>query len=107
MIGFFSWPYLARIIRGQVLSIREKEYVEAARSLGASNWRIMFREILPNVLRPIIVYATLLIPTNILAEARCRSWASVSRGTPSWGAQIADATRIAPWPCCFPGCSCS
>ena len=62
-------PYVARIIRGQVLSLREKEFVEASRSLGASNWRIMFREILPNLVAPIIVYATLFIPANILLEA--------------------------------------
>ena len=69
VIGVFGWPYLARIIRGQVLSIREKEFIEASRSLGASNRRIMFKEILPNVLAPIIVYTTLIIPTNILIEA--------------------------------------
>ena len=107
LIGFFSWPYLARIIRGQVLSIREKEYIEAARSLGASNWRIMFRDVLPNVLAPIIVYATLLIPTNILAEASLSFLGlGVPPGTPSWGAQISDSTnimRIAPWTVLFPG----
>jgi ABC-type dipeptide/oligopeptide/nickel transport system permease subunit len=107
LIGFFSWPYLARIIRGQVLSIREKEYVEAARSLGASNWRIMSRDVLPNVLAPIIVYATLLIPTNILAEASLSFLGlGVPPGVPSWGAQISDSTsimRIAPWTVLFPG----
>lgn len=107
LIGFFSWPYLTRIIRGQVLSIREKEYIEAARSLGASNSRIMFRDVLPNVLAPIIVYATLLIPTNILAEASLSFLGlGVPPGTPSWGAQIADSTNImrnAPWTVLFPG----
>src|SRR3954454_5981099 len=67
-ITFVSWTYISRIIRGQVLSIREKELVEAARSLGASNRRIIFREILPNLVAPIIVYSTLIIPTNILFE---------------------------------------
>ncbi len=107
LIGFFSWPYLTRIIRGQVMSIREKEYIEAARSLGASNTRIMVRDVLPNVLAPIIVYATLLIPTNILAEASLSFLGlGVPPGIPSWGAQISDSTnimRIAPWTVLFPG----
>ena len=59
IIGLFSWPYISRIIRGQVLSMREKEFVEASRSLGATNFRIMAREILPNVAAPLIVYTTL------------------------------------------------
>ena len=58
IIGLFGWPYISRIVRGQVLSIREKEFVEASRSLGASNRRILLREILPNVAAPIIVYTT-------------------------------------------------
>jgi peptide/nickel transport system permease protein len=58
VIGLFSWPYISRIVRGQVLSLREKEFVEASRSLGASNWRIVFREILPNVAAPIIAWNT-------------------------------------------------
>ena len=69
VIAFFSWSSIARIVRGQVLSIREREYVEAARSLGASDWRIMFVDILPNVLAPVIVYTTLLIPAAIVFEA--------------------------------------
>ena len=69
VLGFFSWPYIARIIRGQVLSLREKEFVDAARSLGATNFRIISREILPNLVGPILVYATLAIPANILGEA--------------------------------------
>ena len=69
VIAFVNWTYIARIIRGQVLSLREKEFVDAARSLGASNRRIIFREILPNLVAPIIVYSTLVIPQNILFEA--------------------------------------
>ena len=57
VIALSLWPYMARIVRGQVLSLREKEFVEAARSLGASNSRIIFREILPNLVAPIIVYS--------------------------------------------------
>ena len=107
LIGFFGWPYLARIIRGQVLSIREKEFVEAARSLGSSNWRIMVRDVLPNVVAPIIVYTTLLIPTNILAEAGLSFLGlGVPPDIPSWGNQISEATslyRIAWWTMVFPG----
>jgi peptide/nickel transport system permease protein len=102
-----SWPYIARIIRGQTLSLREKEFVEAARSLGASNARIVFREILPNLVAPIIVYASLILPTNILFEAAL-SFLGVGIQPPnsSWGQMIADATGIfdtAWWYMLFPG----
>ena len=70
IIGLFSWPYIARIIRGQVLSLREKEFVEASRSLGSSNFRIIMREILPNVAAPIIVFTTLIIPTQHPVRSR-------------------------------------
>jgi peptide/nickel transport system permease protein len=88
-------PYVARIIRGQVLSLREKEFVEAARSLGASDFRIIFREILPNLVAPIIVYTTLFIPANILLEAAL-SFLGVGVQPPqsSWGKMLADATQI-------------
>src|SRR3954471_6906838 len=66
IIVIANWPYVARIIRGQVLSLREKEFVEASKSLGAGNMRIIFREILPNLVAPIIVYTSLFIPANIL-----------------------------------------
>jgi len=106
-ITFVSWTYIARIIRGQVLSIREKEFVEAARSLGASNRRIIFREILPNLVAPIIVYSTLIIPTNILFEASLSFLGvGVQPPTASWGAMLADATQIfdsAWWYMFFPG----
>ena len=69
VIAFTSWTYMTRIIRGQVLSLREKEFVEAARSIGASDTRIIFRELLPNLVAPIIVYASILIPQVILYEA--------------------------------------
>ena len=107
VIGLFSWPYIARIVRGQVLSLREKEFVEAARAMGASNTRIMFREILPNLLAPIVVYSTLIIPTNILFEATLSFLGiGVPASTPSWGRQISDATTIfdaAWWTMFFPG----
>jgi peptide/nickel transport system permease protein len=107
VIGLFSWPYIARIVRGQVLSLREKEFVEAARSMGAGNIRIMFKEILPNIVAPIVVYTTLLIPSNILFEAALSYLGiGVPITTPSWGRQLSDASGIfdvAWWTMFFPG----
>ncbi len=92
IIVISGWTYIFRITRGQVLSLREKEFVEASRSLGASNRRIMFREILPNLVAPIIVYSSLLIPTNILFEAALSFLGvGVQPPTASWGQMIADA----------------
>ena len=107
VIAFVNWTYIARIIRGQVLSLREKEFIEASRSLGASHGRIIFREILPNLVAPIIVYSTLIIPTNILFEASL-SFLGVGVQPPnaSWGAMLSDATNIfdsAWWYMLFPG----
>jgi peptide/nickel transport system permease protein len=107
VITLTTWPYMARIVRGQVLSLREKEFVEAAQSLGASDRRILFREILPNLVAPIIVYSTILIPQNILYEAALSFLGvGIDPGTPSWGAMISDATTIfreAWWFMTFPG----
>jgi peptide/nickel transport system permease protein len=98
VIGLFSWPYIARIVRGQVLSIREKEFVEASRSLGSSNWRIVFREILPNVIAPIIVYSTLIIPNNVLFEAGLSYLGvGVPPATPSWGRMLSEASTNLGW----------
>ena len=94
IIVISNWPYVARIIRGQVLSLREKEFVEASRSLGASNRRIIFREILPNLIAPIIVYTTLFIPANILLEASLSFLGVGVTGTGSWGQMLADAATI-------------
>lgn len=69
VLGLFGWPTIARIIRGQVLSLREREFIEAARSLGASNRRIYFKELLPNLWAPLLVYGTLVMPAYISAEA--------------------------------------
>jgi ABC-type dipeptide/oligopeptide/nickel transport system permease subunit len=107
VIAFVNWTYIARIIRGQVLSLREKEFVDASRSLGASNGRILFRELLPNLVAPIIVYSTLIIPQNVLFEAAL-SFLGVGVQPPdaSWGQMIADATEIfdtAWWYMMFPG----
>jgi peptide/nickel transport system permease protein len=107
VIAIINWTYIARIVRGQVLSLREKEFVEAARSLGASNRRILVREILPNLLAPLIVYSSLLIPANILLEAALSFLGvGVSGGTPSWGGMISEATNLFPdawWFMLFPG----
>jgi peptide/nickel transport system permease protein len=107
VIGFFNWPYISRIVRGQVLSLREKEFIEAARAQGAGNMRIVSREVLPNVVAPIIVYSTLIIPNNILFEASLSYLgAGVPLDTPSWGKMLSDAQgvfTVAPWLMIFPG----
>jgi peptide/nickel transport system permease protein len=107
IIVIANTPYVARIIRGQVLSLREKEFIEASRSLGASNLRIMFRDIVPNLVAPIIVYATLFIPANILLEAALSFLGvGVQPPRPSWGDMLADAISIfnvAWWFMFFPG----
>jgi peptide/nickel transport system permease protein len=94
VIGFFAWPYMGRIIRGQTLSLREREFVDAARSLGARTPYILFRELLPNLVAPILVYATLLIPTNILFEAAL-SYLGVGLyiPTPTWGQMLSSAVQ--------------
>lgn len=94
IIGFFNWPYLGRIIRGQTLSLREREFVDAARSLGARGPYIIFRELLPNLIAPILIYSTLLIPSNILFEAALSFLGvGVRPPTPTWGGMLADAAR--------------
>lgn len=107
VIGFFSWASVARIVRGQVLSIREREFVEAARSLGANNSRIMFVDILPNVLAPVIVYASLLIPVVIVVEATLSFLGlGLAPPTPDWGGMISSAQNYyttAWWFVVFPG----
>jgi peptide/nickel transport system permease protein len=107
VIGFFAWPYIARIVRGQVLTLREKEFVESARAMGAGNLRIMFREIMPNIVAPIVIYTTLLIPANILTEAALSYLGiGVPATTPSWGRELSDASgifEVAWWTMFFPG----
>jgi ABC-type dipeptide/oligopeptide/nickel transport system permease subunit len=92
VIGFFAWPYMGRIIRGQVISLREREFVDAARSIGARGPYILFRELLPNLVAPILVYSTLLIPTNILFEAALDYLGvGLVPPTPSWGQMLSNA----------------
>jgi ABC-type dipeptide/oligopeptide/nickel transport system permease subunit len=95
VIGVFGWAYPARIMRGQVISLREREFVEAARSLGARSSRVLFKELLPNLVAPILVYATLLFPTNILTEAGL-SYLGVGIAPPtaSLGQMISAASGI-------------
>jgi peptide/nickel transport system permease protein len=107
IIVLANTPYVARIIRGQVLSLREKEFVEASRSLGASNGRIMFRDILPNLVAPIIVYSSLFIPANILLEAALSFLGvGVQPPTASWGEMLSEAVSnfdTAWWFMLYPG----
>jgi ABC-type dipeptide/oligopeptide/nickel transport system permease subunit len=109
MITFFSWAGIARIVRGQTLSIKEKEYIEAARSLGAGPFRIMFFDILPNLLAPILVIGTLYIPNAVVFEATLSYLGlGVQAPTPSWGNMLADAQnfyQVAWWYLVFPAVS--
>ncbi|NEA30790.1 ABC transporter permease [Streptomyces sp. SID13031] len=92
LVGFFNWPYIGRIVRGQTLSLREREFVDAARSLGARRPYILFTELLPNLIGPILVYSTLIIPTNILFEAAL-SFLGVGVNAPlaTWGGMLSEA----------------
>lgn len=109
VIAFFSWAAVGRIVRGQTMTIREREYIEAARSLGAGNLRIMFVDVLPNLIAPVIVYVTLLVPVSIVFEATL-SYLGVGiiPPTPSWGnmlndSQQGDLYHTAWWFLVFPG----
>jgi peptide/nickel transport system permease protein len=107
VITLFSWSYIARIVRGYTLSLREMVFVESARAAGATNFRIIWQEILPNLLGPLIVYTTLLIPTNILFEAALSYLGlGVPSTEPSWGSILNDASQlydVAWWLMLFPG----
>ena len=107
VISFFGWPYIGRIVRGQVLSLREKEFIEAARSLGASDVRIIFVDVLPNLVAPIIVYTTLIIPQNILTEATLSFLGlGVPVPTATWGNMLSESIEfydLAWWYWLFPG----
>ena len=107
VIGLFNWPYISRLVRGEVLRLREKEFVEAAKAVGASDLRIMTREILPNVVAPVLVFTTLIIPNNILFEAALSFLGiGVPPTTASWGKMLSDASSIftvAWWMMVFPG----
>ncbi len=106
IISFFSWAAISRIVRGQTLSLKEKEYIEAARSLGAGPWRIMFLDILPNLLAPVLVLATLAIPQAIVFEATLSYLGvGIQEPTPSWGNILSEAQatyQVAWWYVVFP-----
>lgn len=94
VLSIFGWPYLARIVRGQVLSLREREFVESAVSIGTGTWRILFTEILPNLWAPILVYATLTLPTYIGTEAALSFLGvGILPPEPSFGAMLADSVQ--------------
>jgi len=106
-LGSISWLTMARIVRGQVLSLKNQEFVLAARATGVSNTRIIFRHLVPNTLGPVIVYATLTIPQIMLTEAFL-SFLGVGVQAPlaSWGSLAADGIQniaIFPWQLIFPG----
>jgi oligopeptide transport system permease protein len=91
VLGFFGWLTMARIVRGQVLSLKQREFVEAARALGARTFPIILRHMIPNVLGPVIVYATLSVPSAILAESFISFLGlGVSEPETSWGVLISE-----------------
>jgi peptide/nickel transport system permease protein len=106
-IGLVSWPFMARLVRGQVLTVRGLDYVEAARSQGASNWRMLLSHITPAILPVVLVQVSFGIPQAILAEAFL-SFIGIGAKPPqpSWGLMIADGfrwIRIKPWMALYPG----
>ena len=107
VIALFTWPYIARVVRSYTVSLREREFVEASRSLGASHLRIIFREVLPNLLGPLVVFTTLLIPQAILFEAALSYLGlGVPQNTASWGGLLNQASAyydVAWWLMLFPG----
>jgi peptide/nickel transport system permease protein len=106
-VGISSVPQFARLVRGEVLRVRSREFVEAARAIGAGQTRVMARHILPNVISAIVILATLRISTVILTESALSFLGlGISPPTPTWGSMIADGTkwlRIAPWISIIPG----
>jgi peptide/nickel transport system permease protein len=107
VLGLFGWFYPARIVRAQVLSLREKEFVEAARMIGTNDWRIIRSHILPHLVAPIIVYSTLVVAQNILAEAGLSFLGlGIQDPTPSWGKLLSTAPDYyltQPWLMVWPG----
>lgn len=108
-IGVVGWAGMARLVRGQVLVVRQLEYVQAVRALGAGDARILAQHVLPNVIAPVVIAGTLGVAGAIMAEAALSFLGlGVQPPTPSWGAMIADARdlsqlRNAPWTSVFPG----
>ncbi|HTO91563.1 MAG TPA: ABC transporter permease, partial [Candidatus Sulfotelmatobacter sp.] len=107
ILALVNWTYLARIIRGEVLSLRERDFVEAARALGASDVSVLWRHLVPNLLGPVIVFATLSLAGNILLEsALSYLGVGIQPPTPSWGNMIQEGVplyNVAWWITLFPG----
>ena len=107
IIIVFTWSSYARLVRADVLSLREQEFIIAAQSSGASDVRLLFRHIVPNLLNTIVIMATLEVPSVILIEASLSFLnIGVAPGTPSWGAMISEGRNfmtIAWWPIWIPG----
>ena len=107
VLGLTQWPNTTRIVRGDVLSLREREYIQAARALGFGRWRIIMRHLIPNVLAPVIVTATLGIGNTIVLEAGLSFLGlGIQAPTPSWGNMVADGRDNllgAWWIATFPG----
>jgi ABC-type dipeptide/oligopeptide/nickel transport system permease subunit len=108
-VGIVGWAGMARLVRGQVLVVRQLEYVHAARALGMPDRRIITRHVLPNVIAPVVIATTLGMAGAIMAEAALSFLGlGVQPPTPSWGAMIADGRdlsqlRSSPWTSLFPG----
>jgi len=106
-IGVLGWPSIARVFRSSILSVKENEYVDAARAMGSSTRRILLRHIMPNAVAPIIVYATMSIGGAILTEAALSFLGmGVQPPDPSWGNMLDDARSFmltAPWLMIYPG----
>jgi peptide/nickel transport system permease protein/oligopeptide transport system permease protein len=106
-IGILGWPSIARVLRSSILSVKENEYVDAARAMGASDLRIMLRHIMPNAIAPIIVYGTMSIGGAIITEAALSYLGmGVQPPTPSWGGMLSEAKALmipAPWLTVWPG----
>ncbi|MEZ4240884.1 MAG: ABC transporter permease [Myxococcota bacterium] len=107
ILGMTAWMGIARIVRSEVLSLREREFIQAARALGLSSGRILFRHLVPNALAPVIVFCSLLIGSTMLAEAGLSFLGlGVPPPTPTWGVMVNDGReplRAAPWIAVFPG----
>jgi peptide/nickel transport system permease protein len=96
VLGFFGWPYFARVVRGQVLSLREREFIEAAKSVGATRRRIYFKELLPNLWAPILIFFTLNVPVNISTEAALSYLGvGIRAPTPTLGNVLTDSSTFA------------
>jgi peptide/nickel transport system permease protein len=107
ILGVTGWVSYARLVRGQVMALRQTEFVEAAHCVGANSMRIMFRHLLPNVMGPVIVIASFSVARNIIAEASLSFLGvGVPASVPTWGSMLSEAReilRLAWWPATFPG----